>query len=98
MRPDDIKHMVSITPTERLEWLLKSGRWPAAQSALEELIDRSEQFLKQTDAPEDEIIKRLLDGTHDETFQRFDNRFGDLIRDAMETIGGKNLFHRMLVV
>jgi hypothetical protein len=54
--------------------------------------------LKRTDAPEDEIVKKLLDGTHSKTYLRFDNSFGDLIRDAMEAIGGKNLFLRMLIV
>jgi hypothetical protein len=98
VRPDDVKHMVSITPTERLEWLLKGGRWPSAQGALEELIARYEDFLKKTDAPEDEIVKRLLDGTQDKTYLKFDNSFGGLIRDAMQAIGGKDLFLRMLMV
>jgi hypothetical protein len=49
-------------------------------------------------APEDEIVKKLLDSTQSKTYLRFDNTFGDLIRDAMEAIGGQDLFLRMLIV
>lgn len=98
VRPEDVKQMVSFTPTERLEWLLKGGRWPSANNALRELIARYEDFLKKTDAPEEEIVNKLLNGTHDRTYLKFDNSFGDFIWEAMQEIGGKNRFHRMLVV
>jgi predicted nucleotidyltransferase len=40
VRPEDVQEMVSYTPTERLEWLLRSNRWTGAHRALSELIDR----------------------------------------------------------
>jgi predicted nucleotidyltransferase len=95
--PEDVKGMVSYTPTERIEWLLKSARWSAAQNSLHELIERYEEFLRSTDYPEEEIISRLLDPQSGFSL-KFDNRFGDLIRDAMQGIGGGNRFHRMLIV
>jgi len=98
VRPEDIKEMVSYTPTERLEWLLKSGRWPAAHSALSELIDRYEDFLRSTDFAEEDIVNKLLEGAPSGFSLKFDDRFGDLVRDAMESIGGKNRFYRMLLV
>jgi predicted nucleotidyltransferase len=93
--PEDAKKMVSFTPTERLEQLLKLKRWAPAHKALGELIERYEAFLTGTDYKEDEIISKILKGS---LTLKFDNRFGDLVRDAMESIGGKNRFHRMLVV
>jgi hypothetical protein len=93
--PEDVSEMVSYAPTERLEWLLKSNRWTDAHGSLRELIDRYEDFLKSTDYPEKEIISKLLEGR---LTLRFDNRFGDLVRDAIQSIGGQNRFHRMLIV
>jgi hypothetical protein len=54
--------------------------------------------LKRTDVPEDEIVQKLLDGPQSGFSLKFDNRFGDLVRDAMESIGAQNRFHRMLIV
>lgn len=93
--PEDVQEMVSHTPTERLEVLLKSARWAGAHAPLRELIDRYEEFLRSTDYPEDQIVSKLLDGS---LRLKFDNRFGDLVRDAMDSIGAKNRFHRMLLV
>ena len=93
--PDDVKEMVVYTPTERLEQLLKLKRWAPAHEALRELIARYESFLSSTDYKEDEIVSKIMNGS---LTLRFDNRFGDLVRDAMESVGGKNSFHRMLIV
>ncbi len=93
--PEDAKKMVSFTPTERLEQWLKLKRWAPVHKALRELIERYEAFLTSTDYKEDEIVSKILKGS---LTLKFDNRFGDLVRDAMESIGGKNRFHRMLVV
>lgn len=95
VRPEDVKEMVSFTPTERLERLLKDKRWKPAHKALGELLERYEAFLTSTDYEENEIINKILKGS---LILKFDNRFGDLVRDAMESIGGNNLFHRMLIV
>jgi hypothetical protein len=86
--PEDAKKMVSFTPTERLEQLLKLKRWAPAHKALRELIERYEAFLTSTDK-EDEIVSKILKGS---LTLKFDNRFGDLVRDAMERIGEKAAF------
>lgn len=93
--PEDIKEMVSFTPTERLEQLLRFKRWASAHKALRELIEAYEAFLTITNYQEDELVRKILKGS---LTLKFDNRFGDLVRDAMESIGGKNRFYRMLVV
>ena len=97
VRPEDVKAMVSYTPTQRLEWLLGSRRWTAAHDSLRELIERYEAFLRSTDYPEDEILNKLLDSQSGFSLA-FDNRFGDLVSDAMKSIGETNRFHRLLTV
>ncbi len=96
--PEGVRHMVSLTPTERLEWLLRNSRWAAAHAALKELLSRYEDFLKKTDAPEEEILQKFLDGTYGTEYLKFDTRLGDLVWHALDAIGHGNPFFRMLVV
>lgn len=96
--PENARHMVSLTPTERIEWLLTNSRWAPARPALNELLLRYEEFLRKTDAPEPEIVQKFLDGTYNSEYLRFDTRFGDLVWDALRSIGGSNPFMRMLIV
>lgn len=93
--PEDVKEMVAQTPTERIERLLKNKRWSAARKPLDGVIARYETFLTSTDCSEDEIVKKILNGS---LTLKFDNRLGDLVRDAMESIGRENRFYRMLIV
>ncbi len=76
VRPDDVREMVAYTPTERLEQLLKRKGLASAHDALRELITRYESFLKGTDYKEDELVRKIMDGSLTLTF---DNRFGDLV-------------------
>ena len=44
------------------------------------------------------VVQQFLDGTFGEDYLRIDSQLGDLVRDAMDAIGEKNSFHRLLVV
>jgi hypothetical protein len=90
--------MVSLTPTERLEWLLGNEKWSQAYSSIRSLIANYESFLKKTDAHEDEIVQQILNGTFGGDYLKIDSQLGDLVRDALDAIGQKNPFHRLLVV
>ncbi len=96
--PEDVRHMVSLSPTERLEWLLQNSRWTPAYPALQGLLSRYEEFLKKTDAPEEEIVQNLLNDTYGTEYLKFDTRFGDMVWQALYLIGNGNPFFRMLVV
>jgi len=48
--PEDAKQMVSYTPTERIECLLRNGHWPSAHTALSELIVRYHRALLDREA------------------------------------------------
>ena len=96
--PEDVRQMVSLSPTERVEWLLKNDRWKSAHADLKSLLALYEEFLTKTDAPEQEIVDRFMDGTFGAEYLKFDSRFGDLVRDALDRIGGSNALYRMLIV
>jgi predicted nucleotidyltransferase len=98
VHPDDVRHMVSLSPMERLEHLLGNNRWKSAHTNLEELLSHYEGFLKKTDAPEDDIVQQFLNGTFAPEYLKIDTRFGDLIWEALYKIGQGNQFFRMLVV
>ncbi len=95
--PENIFSMVALTPTERIEWLSRQSEVAQARSKLEELLALYEEFLVRTDASEDELVERLMDKTKSKEFESA-YRFGDLVFEVLQAIGGGNRFHRLLVV
>jgi len=97
--PTDAKNMISLTPTERLEWLLSQPDLRNAHSSLRNLIRGYEEFLSNTDASEDELVSRFMDKQKRETYRESASRFGDSVFDVMDAIGKKSPhFYRLLVV
>ena len=47
--------MIRITPTERLEWLLKRPELARAHSAISNLLQHYERFLETTSVSENEL-------------------------------------------
>jgi len=96
--PADAKHMISLTPTARLEWMLLQPELGDAHSSLKKLIDGYEQFLSNTEAPESDLVVRFMDKRQRDEHLKSAYRFGDLVFDVLDTIGKRSLFHRLLVV
>jgi predicted nucleotidyltransferase len=96
--PTDTKHMISLTPTARLEWMLSQSELGDAHSSLRKLIEGYEAFLSNTDAPEEELIVRFMDKRQRTEYLDSAYRFGDLVFEVLAVVGKKNLFHRLLVV
>ena len=90
--------MTRLSPTHRLEWLLSQPRLAAAHSKIAGLIEAYERFLKDTDATEDELIDRFLDKSKSQYYRQSGNTLGDLVFEVMESIGKRNVLHRLLVV
>ncbi len=98
VRPSDAAEMISLTPTERLEWLLSKQTYADAHQGIRDLLSRYENFLSATECPEDELVRRFLDGTkRRESFPSPDG-FGNAMFDVLDCIGKKNRFYRLLVV
>lgn len=90
--------MIRITPTERLEWLLKRPELARAHSAISNLLQHYERFLETTSVSENELVERFKDKSASQSYMSASYKFGDLVFDALNSIGSGNRFHRLLVV
>jgi predicted nucleotidyltransferase len=96
--PTDAEHMISLSPTGRLEWLLTQGEVEVAHASLNVLLNKYEEFLSNTDAPEDDLILRFMDKQNRRKYWESSNEFGDLVFTVLGMIGNNRPFHRVLVV
>lgn len=90
--------MIEMTPTKRLEWLLGQEYLASAHSIVSDLTAKYERFLETTDAEEGQLIDRFLDKERSREYMAAAYKFGDLMFDALNSIGSGNKFHRLLVV
>ena len=96
--PLDAAGMISLTPTQRLEWMLSQPELAAAHTKISELLDRYEKFLENTEVPKEELMSRFLDKEKRKEYGESAYRFGDLIWDVLDIVGNRNRFHRLLIV
>ena len=96
--PTDAEHMISLSPTARLEWLLTLPDVEVAHSSLKSLIEKYEEFLSNTDVPSDDLISRFMDKQNRKKYRESANEFGDLVFEVLGMIGNNSSFHRVLVV
>jgi hypothetical protein len=96
--PQDALAMISLTPTERLEWLLGRPELARAHDKIEKLLAQYELFLETTNADKNELIQRFLDNTASQNYMKAAYKFGDLVFDVLNSIGNGNRFHRLIVV
>lgn len=96
--PIDITHMISLTPTARLEWLLKQPHCARAHELIKTLITQYEAFLQKTDASEKDLVEIFKD--KEKRQERFGSKheFGNTVFGALSAIGERNPFYRLLVV
>lgn len=95
--PDDARHMVSMTPTQRLEWLLEHSKSAEAKEQLSELLNLYDDFLKST-SDEKVLGNRLMDPDLKSDYAKSTYNFGDTMFKAMTHIGNGSKLHRLLVV
>jgi predicted nucleotidyltransferase len=96
--PVDAAMMVSMSPTERLEWMLAQPELSSASVLIRVLLEYYESFLTNTDAREDDLVTKLLDKGEAKKYFASQFRFGDGIFEIFNAVGGNNRFHRLLVV
>jgi len=96
--PADVVEMIHQTPTGRLEWLITQQDLQDARPMLEALLSQYEKFLETTNAPEAELLRQFEDKTTSRGFMDASYKFGDLMFEALNRLGGNNRFHRLLVV
>lgn len=96
--PSDALTMIKLTPTQRLEWLRDSERLRSSKPLFESLLTKYESFLDSTNFEEGELIRRFQDKDARRKYSESANAFGDLMFDALGSLGNGNRFHRLLVV
>jgi len=88
--PTDAMAMIELTPTERLEWILRREELTHAHSAIKALLDQYERFLETTNASEEELIRKFMDKETSRSYLGTGNKFGDLVFEALTSIGRGN--------
>jgi hypothetical protein len=96
--PADAKLMISMTPTERLEWLLKQTDLSEAHPSVVSLLRQYEIFLEQTNLDEEGLLSGFLDKSSSKQYLQEAAAFGDTVFDALIAIGNGSRFQRLLIV
>lgn len=96
--PEDAVEMIGLTPTERLEWILREKELVDAHDKVRTLISSYEEFLEITAQNEGTLIKRFLDRNISRQYMSKAAEFGDQVFEVIEAIGRGDRFHRLLVV
>lgn len=95
---NDAKHMVSLSPTERLEWLKSQTKFGNKAGQIDAIISLYRTFLKRTDSPKDKLIEIFKDPKNSEEVFQEAKEFGDQVYDLLWSIGKDNKVFRILVV
>jgi hypothetical protein len=95
--PEAARQIISMTPTERVEHIRASSQ-PAVAAALDRMLEHYENFLEATNAPEGQLLEKMGDERARNALFASAEAFGLAVFDAVEALGSKGSFHRMLVV
>lgn len=94
--PQRAKQMTQLTPTERLQWLLKEGAFSTVHREVAQVLERYSEFLRRMDKPKAELNE--LFENHSREWVRQSYEFGDLIFDIISKIGAGSKFFRLIAV
>lgn len=92
------KDMVSLSPTERLEWLKNQPKYKDKSDQIDAIIFLYKTFLERTDASKDKLIEIFKDPKKSEGVFQEAKKFGDQVYDLLWSIGKDNKVFRILVV
>lgn len=95
--PKDALTMIGLTPTQRLEWLSEQPNIQARR-IIDALLTQYDEFLVATDRDEESLIELFMNKKECHELMSAANKFGNLVFEALSTIGENSPFHRMLVV
>lgn len=96
--PTDAKHMISLTPSQRLDWLSGQSHLSDTRATIEKLISSYEQFLQLTDASKSDLIALFGDKVRSKELWESAFAFGDLVFEVLQNLSKDNKFYRLLVV
>lgn len=94
----DAAQMISLTPTERIEWLLQNQSIADAHDKVQKLLETYESFLRKTEPSESELIEILLNKEQAKEYLKDNHALGNTIYELLHAIGSNNSFYRFLTV
>jgi hypothetical protein len=96
--PQDAKKISLMTPIERLQGILNQDDLKHSHRTIDKLIDQYDSFLKITNYPEDDLVRKIIDGSIGEHFSKGSYEFGETMSVAISEIGNGSRFYRMILV
>lgn len=98
VHPSDVRAMVGLSPTERLEWLHDRPDLRQSRGAISKLLAQYERFLARTNASEGALVSVFLERETGRQYMGEAYEFGDRMFEVLNGIGRATRFHRLLVV
>jgi hypothetical protein len=98
VRPEDAQIMVSLTPTQRVEFVEKALAGSEYASLVCGFLEKYERFLKVTYASEEDLILVFLNEAEAHELTDEPSEFGDLAYKILYSIGHDNRLYRRLVI
>jgi predicted nucleotidyltransferase len=96
--PADGKSMVSLSPTERIEWLSQQPEGVSVAAKTDEILRVYERFLEATAEPEAQLVRRFMDPPDTRGMVDEASTLGEAMYDLLATLGNGSAFYRLLVV
>lgn len=98
VKRDDAKHMVSLTPTERIEWISQQPEFGFVSPKTDEILRVYERFLQTTSEDETELIRRFMDVSEASRLIDEAKELGEAMYELLAALGKGSIFYRLLVV
>jgi predicted nucleotidyltransferase len=96
--PPDVKAMIALTPTQRLEWLLEQPELSRARDLINKLLEKYDEFLLSANASEADLVQLFLNKQTASDYMKNASAFGDSMFEALCEIGQGGRLHRLIVV
>lgn len=98
VKRDDAKHMVSLSPTERIEWISHQPEVGFISPKTDEILRIYERFLRATSENETELIRRFMDASEASRLIDEAKELGEAMYELLSALGNGSTFYRLLVV
>lgn len=97
VNPDDVKEIVHMTPTERLEWILTVPAFSRASGSVRGILDKYDKFLAAKSNAE--LFRKMFE-TSESTKENMkkSHEFSSLFFEAIELVGNRNRLHKLMLV
>jgi hypothetical protein len=98
VRPQDAQNMVSLTPTQRIEFVENALAGSEFAPLVHKFLEKYERFLEVTSTSEENIIELFSNEAEAHQLTEDQSDFGDLAYKILYSIGHENSLYRRLVI